>query len=117
MSMNYVIGMLLPTAHAAPIQSAPEVSITSVGGVLCYIVYGFDLMFWFLIALSAVMVVVGAYNYLTSQGDSEKVSKGTKTLMWAAIAVAVALIAKNVPTIVGSFFGVSGSEQSPIGSC
>lgn len=105
-------GMFLaPVAWAAaPITGSPTVSITSIQDVICYIYYGFDVMFWILIALSTVMVIVGAFNYVTANGESEKVSKGNKTLVWAAIGVAVALIAYNVPNIVGSFFLGSGHD-------
>ena len=62
-------------------------------------------IFWGLIVFSIVMVLVGGYRYLTSAGDAEKVKKANKTLIYAAIAVAVALIAAGVPLIVSSFLG------------
>lgn len=122
--MNYIkklaqfsglIGLIaLPTAHAA-ITAAPSVSITSVEGIICYIFYGFDYLFWFLMAIATVMVLLAAFNYVTANGDSEKVSKATKMLTWAAIGIAVALIAYNVPSIVSSFFGHTGGIHADAG--
>lgn len=66
-------------------------------------------MFGILISLSVIMVLVGGYMYLTAGGDSEKVSKATKTITYAAIGVAVAIIARGFPILIGSIFpGVSG---------
>ena len=105
--------LVSPVTHAqgsSNIPSAPQVSLSTVGGIFCYIYEAFNILFWLLIALTLVMVVVAAYTYLTSGGESEKVSKAGKTLMYAAIAVAVALLAKGIPAIVGDFFGIAGSE-------
>lgn len=63
-------------------------------------------MFWTLTFLTVVMVLVAAYQYLTSQGDPQKVGNATKTITWAAVAVIVALIAAVFPIIIGDIFGV-----------
>lgn len=69
-------------------------------------------MFWGLIVLSIAMFLVGAYSYATSSGDAEKVSKANKTLLYAAIGIIVALLAKAIPIIIGSFFGAKGIENA-----
>jgi chromate transport protein ChrA len=73
-------------------------------GVLCNI---FNLIFWVLIAVSTVIVLLGAFMYTTAQGDSEKVSKATKMITYAAIGIVVALFAQKVPTITAHFFGAT----------
>jgi len=65
-------------------------------------------MFWGLIVFGIAMFLVGGYIYATSNGDPEKVGKATKTLTYAAIAIAVAIVAKGVPTLIGSLLGVTG---------
>src|SRR5579871_1828365 len=91
-------------AHAAV---SPVVIITSANGLLKILCGIFDWMFFILIALSSVMILVSAFLYVTANGDSEKVGKATKTITYAAIGVAVALLSSQVPVIVGSFFGQS----------
>jgi hypothetical protein len=49
-----------------------------------------------LIVLASLFVVYAAYNYLTSGGDPEKVGKAKDTLIYAAVAVAIGLLAKVV---------------------
>lgn len=36
-------------------------------------------------ALTLLMLVVGGFHWLTSAGNSEKIEKGTKTMIWAVI--------------------------------
>jgi len=64
-------------------------------------------MFNVLIVLATIAVIWGAYLYLTAGGDAEKVTKATKTITYAAVAVVVALIARNFPFIVSSIFNVN----------
>lgn len=67
-----------------------------------------EFLFWDIATpLSVIMVLVGAFQLITSSGDPEKVSKGRKTIMYAAIGLAVALLAGSVVNIVKSFVGAS----------
>jgi hypothetical protein len=91
----------------------PSAGILSVQGVLNFMCTLFDWAFYFLIALAVVFGIVAAFKYLTSSGEAEKVKSAGSTLLYAAIAVAVALLARGVPLIVGSFLGASGN----IGAC
>lgn len=65
-----------------------------------------DWMFYILMALAVVMFLVGGYRYVTSAGEPESVKKANKTLMYAAIAAGVGLLAKGLPNLVFSFFGL-----------
>lgn len=49
-----------------------------------------------LIVLAGLFVVYAAYNYLTSGGDAEKIGKAKDTLIYAAVAVAIGLLAKVI---------------------
>ena len=64
--------------------------------------------FYFLIVLAVIFVIVAAFKYLTAAGDPEKVKAAGATLLYAAVAIGVALLAKAVPLVVGSFVGASG---------
>jgi hypothetical protein len=61
-------------------------------------------LFWDIAApLSTIMVLVGAFQLMTSAGDPEKVSQGKKTVMYAAIGLVIALIAGGIVSIIKSF--------------
>jgi len=73
-------------------------------------------MFWGLLVLSVAMFLVGGYMYATASGDPEKVGRANKTLLYAAIAVVVALVARGIPLLIGTFFGVDANSLTACGA-
>jgi hypothetical protein len=81
-------------------------SVSEIGSkVLCPI---FNTLFWISIIVASIMIVYASFVYATAEDDAKKVSKGHNILIYAAVGVAVALIAKSAPGVVGSIFGVTG---------
>ena len=97
---------LAPFAYAAN-GTFPTIAVTPswISGEMCGIA---NWMFYFLIILSVIMIVVAAYLYLTSNGDPEKVGKATKSVTYAAVGIAVGLLAKAIPVLIASIVGASG---------
>ncbi|MEK7195480.1 MAG: hypothetical protein AAB655_02175 [Patescibacteria group bacterium] len=87
--------------------SAQGINISDVSeirtNILCRIA---NTMFWILITLSVIMVLWGAFMYMTSSGDEKKVGDATKTITYAAVGVVVALMAKGFPALIASIFGI-----------
>ena len=54
------------------------------------------------IPLTVIMVLVGAFQMMTSAGDPEKFSQGRKTLLYAAIGFAVAFIGSGITSLIKS---------------
>ena len=48
----------------------------------------------------AIFIIVGAFQMLTAAGDPEKFKKGQKTIVYAVIGFAVALLAKGISAII-----------------
>lgn len=69
-------------------------------------------MIWILLAVAIIMIVMAAFNYVTAGDDAEKITKGRKTLTYAAIGIAVVLLAKGFPLIVASVFPNSATANS-----
>lgn len=67
-----------------------------------------DFIFTIAIPITAIMVLVGAFQMITSGGNPEQFSKGKKTLLYAAIGFVVVIIAKGVVSIIKSLIGVRG---------
>ena len=64
-------------------------------------------LFWDVAApLSTIMVLVGAFQLITSAGNPEKVSQGRKTILYAAIGLAIALVAGGIVSLIKSLIGV-----------
>ncbi len=76
---------------------------TDTGGIIRFVCSVFNIAFFALLLAAVGFVLLAAYRYLTAAGDPDKVSAANKTLIFAAVAVAVALLARAVPVIVGNF--------------
>jgi hypothetical protein len=61
--------------------------------------------FAFLVVIAILFILWAAFNYLTAQGDPEKVGKANQALLFSAVAIAVAILAKAIPALVGSLLG------------
>lgn len=58
---------------------------------------------WFLtiiVSLGVIMVLVGAFFFVTSAGDEKKVEKGKSTILWGMAGVAVAFLASSLIKLV-----------------
>jgi uncharacterized membrane protein len=95
----------------------PSAGITSVQSILNTFCTVFDWAFYFLIALAVIFGVIAAFRYLTSSGNAEKIKTANSTLLYAAIAVAVALLARAIPLVVASFLGASSATGQTLGTC
>jgi hypothetical protein len=62
-----------------------------------------------LLAVAVIFVLLAAFKYLTS-GGGEGVSEAHKMLLYAAIAIAVAVLAKGIVTIAAKIAG----QQKPV---
>src|ERR1700722_2160804 len=97
-----------PTVQA----NVPQSSITSVGGVLNLLCVVFAWMFYFLIVLAVIFVIWAAFKYLTAAGEPEKEKSAGQTLLYAAIAIGVALLARRVPLVIAAFIQTNGTVSS-----
>jgi hypothetical protein len=54
------------------------------------------------IPLSIIMVLVGAFQMMTSAGEPDKISQARKTIMYAAIGLGIAIVAGGITTLLKS---------------
>ena len=102
---SLVLPALVLAQAPPPPSNVPQTNITSLQGVLNILCVVFSWMFWFLVVLAVIFVIVAAFKYLTAGGNPEAVSGAGRTLLYAAVAIGVALIARAVPFVVGTFLG------------
>jgi hypothetical protein len=57
------------------------------------------------VALAVLMVILAAVQFVTHGGDPEKVSEARKKLIWAAVGVGVALMAKGFVPVIQNILG------------
>lgn len=121
-----IVSLLLLTPFLIPGLAAAQPSGSGVSGVvpvpqgseglnfgrfLRIINQLIDYFFTLLLVLAVVFILWAAFKYLTAGGDEEKVGKAHQMLLWAVIAIAVALLAQGVIYLVGSIVGVDPFEQ------
>ncbi len=46
---------------------------------------------------------MAAFNYMTAQGNTEKVENANKQIQWAVVGIIVAVLAWSIPAVVMSF--------------
>ncbi len=102
-AVGFPISVALAAVPSTTISS-PVTSVSDIQNLLCAIIAWF---IWIVIIVSVIMVVYAAYTYATAGDDTEKVATGRKTITYAAVGIAVALMAAGIPAIVESLFGSS----------
>jgi hypothetical protein len=95
----------LPSPTAPTQTNVPQGNITSMQSILQLFCTVFAWAFWFLIVLAVIFIIVAAFKYLTAAGDPEKVKSAGTMLIYTAVAIVVALLARAIPLVIGSFLG------------
>jgi membrane-associated HD superfamily phosphohydrolase len=98
----------LPLPVAPTGVNVPQGNITSLQAVLQLLCTVFAWAFYFLIVLAVIFVIIAAFKYLTAAGDPEKVKGAGTMLIYTAVAIVVALLARAIPLVIGSFLGANG---------
>mgnify|MGYP001595362602 CR=1 FL=1 len=62
----------------------------------------FDFLFYIISFLAALFLIYAAYVYLTAAGDAEKVTTAKNIILYAIIAIVIALIAWSLPKLIES---------------
>jgi hypothetical protein len=105
-----LIGLLLvPTILLAALAEVPTgtSSVTSLQGIVDLMDTVAKWIYAIVFALAIVFILVAAFQFLTAAGSPEKVASARGMLIYALIAVAVAVIAWGLPTLVKSLLGVT----------
>ncbi len=63
-------------------------------------------VFYILTIVAVLMIVFGGFTYITAAGDPAKAGKGKTILTYAIIGLAIALIAKLIPSLVRFILGM-----------
>lgn len=118
-AMSLVVPLLAgaQTPPVAPVTGSgiPASNVTTVTGIFNIICALLGWMFILFIILAVVFVIVAAFKYLTAGGDAEKVGTANHMLIYAVVAVAVAVLARAIPVIVANFFNASAGAA--LGVC
>ncbi len=87
----------------------PSPNVTTVANVFTVLCQLLGWLFILFIILAVVFVIVAAFKYLTAGGDAEKVGTANHMLIYAVVAVVVAVLARAIPVIIANFFSSGGT--------
>lgn len=59
-----------------------------------------DFLFTISIPIVVIIIIVGAFQFLTAGGNEEKIRKGKRTITWAVIGFAVILISGSIAELI-----------------
>ncbi len=99
----------LAFGQVANIPGVDRVGPSTVGGLVDIIrqIVRWVYIIFFIIAV--LMIIMAAFTYLTAGGDAEKVNTAKNRLLYAAVAIAVALLAVGFEVIVRNFLVTPGA--------
>jgi len=108
---------LVPLAAFAQLipPSSDNLGINEIGDIRDVLLCG--VLRWIYTAaiiVGVIYILIAAYKYITAGGEAEKVSGAHKALTYAAIGIAVAILAYGVPVIIFNF--VSGTAGVSFGT-
>ncbi len=96
-SLSLAAASPLPKPGSAKIETAEDI-----GGLINDVA---TFLYGLLLAVAVIFGLIAAFGYLTSAGDSTKIGKASKQLLFAAVAIVVAIAAwglsKLIPNILG----------------
>lgn len=94
----------IPGANQTLLREGP-------GGVANLIITIGNWLFTLLLILAVVFIILAAYRYLFSGGSEEGVSTAHKMLIYAVVAVAVAMLSRGIVFVIGQLVTTGGGSS------
>lgn len=93
--------LVLASSNFAP--DIPDSPITDVAGIVNLLDFISRLMFALFGVLAVIFIIWAAISYLTAGGDSSKVAAANQRLIYAVVAIIVALMAAGAQGLITNF--------------
>ena len=107
------IGLLLlgnvAIGQIAQIPGIQQTGPTTVGGLVDVLKGVIRWIYIIFFVIAVMFIIFAAFSYLTAGGDPEQVSKAKSRIIYAAVAIAVALLAVGFEVIIRNFLVSPGA--------
>ncbi|GEM_PF-1932742 len=88
-----------------PTQFGPIPEGPQTGGEFVTVIEAItDWIFIILLVMAVIFILLAAFQFISGGGDPKAVAEARTKLIWAAVGIAVALLARGIPTAIGSLF-------------
>src|SRR3989344_3472828 len=101
-SLVLALAMAGSVSAIAPIPTG----ITSAGGFVAAIEVLTDWLFVILTVVAVIFIVLAGLQFITGGGDPAALSAARTKLIWAAVGILVALLARGLPAAIQNLVGV-----------
>ncbi len=113
--MKKIISSSITTALLLPVMvfaqpTAPTV-VTSYSQVVTVIKTIGNWMFGILLALAGIFIIYAAFLYLTSSGDTAKTDKAKNIIVYAVVAIVIAVLAWGITIVAQQLVGGAIYQQ------
>lgn len=105
--LSAVFSSFAAAAADLPDLSAPDNVITDKGTFLKKVTTIINWIFTIFVVFAIIFVILAAFQFITGGGDSKNVESARNKLMWAAVGVIVALLARGLPFVIASLLGAT----------
>lgn len=95
--------LVVPLSVFAQAPTLPNSGITNPENLITKLCGLMGWLFTFIVVFAILAILIAAFRYVTANGDQEAVEGANKALVYAAVAVALAVVAKAVPYVVIGF--------------
>lgn len=105
-SSALVVASLVLPVMAGAVVEFPTPQPFGIEDVLAILTLLTGWIFSVFLIVAVIFILIAAFRYLLAGGDSTKVYEASKMVIYAAIAIAVAILAASVEFIVRELIGV-----------
>jgi len=92
------------SAIATPAATIPT-GITTAGGFIEAMETLTDWLFVILVVVAVIFIVLAGLQFITGGGDPVAVSAARTKLIWAAVGIGIALLARGLPAAIQNLIG------------
>ena len=91
----------VPTIFGGGIPTGP----TSGSELINLLIIITDWIFVIVLVFAIIFIVLAGFQFITQGGNAQAVSEARMKLLWAAIGIAVAVMARGIPVVVRNIIG------------
>jgi len=100
---NPVFTAAAPSTYDAAKELAGDSKVTNPDDIFRILKDIVQYVYAIFFTVAIIFILIAAFNFLTAQGDSEKIKGARAQILWAVVAIAIALISVAAAQIIQAF--------------
>lgn len=104
-------GDINPESEIGGVKIGKVDNIEKIDDIYAYLKKLLEWVFGIFLSVAVVFIIWAGYIYMTGAGDEEKIRNARKRIVWAIVAIAVALLAGSIVLFIQNFLGGTGGSQ------